>query len=156
MGESIVICELDSPRGQIANSSISDYTSGIYGHSHPVLVKAISDALQNGLQLGAHNTNEERLARGLCSRFPSMEKVRFANSGTEANMLSLAAALRFTRRKKVLVFEGAYHGSLLSFGEREPKSSLRAPFVSCAARWITNSRTSLLRSTITQLLSTQQ
>lgn len=109
---------------------MSDYTSGIYGHSHPILLKAISDALQNGLQLGAHTANEERLARGLCNRFPSMDKVRFANSGTEANMLALSAALRYTKHSKVLVFEKAYHGSLLSFGEREAKSSLRAPFVS--------------------------
>lgn len=110
---------------------MSDYTSGIYGHSNPILVRAISDALQRGLQLGGHTETEARLARGLCSRFPSMDKVRFANSGTEANMLALAVALRYTSRSQVLVFERAYHGSLLSFGEREAKTSLRAPFVSC-------------------------
>lgn len=110
---------------------MSDYTSGIYGHSHPVLLQAISEGLKSGLQLSAHNQNEARLARALCDRFPSMDKVRFANSGTEANMLALSAALRFTGRQKVLVFEKAYHGSLLSFGEREAKTSLRAPFVSC-------------------------
>lgn len=116
---------------------MSDYTSGIYGHSHPVLVATISEALQRGLQLGAHTTNEERLARGLCNRFPSMDKVRFANSGTEANMLALAAALRFTKRSKVLVFERAYHGSLLSFADgKVAKTSLRAPFVS-SETWFT-------------------
>jgi glutamate-1-semialdehyde 2,1-aminomutase len=56
------------------------------------------------------------LAREIVRRFPAMPLLRFTNSGTEANLLALAAAVAHTGRRKVLVFEGAYHGGVLSFG----------------------------------------
>ena len=72
-------------------------------------------ALDNGWNLGAHGVAEARLAALLCARFPSLELVRFTNSGTEANLLALATARVQTGRAKVLVFDGGYHGSILSF-----------------------------------------
>lgn len=114
-------------------TSLSDYTSGIYGKSNAVILAAIQDALSKGLQFGAHNTHEAQLAAGLVSRFPSMDLVRFTNSGTEANLLAIGAGLKFTKRNKVVVFDGAYHGSLLCHfkaGETEPEGVVRAPFVS--------------------------
>src|ERR671936_2252955 len=59
---------------------LREYTAGLYGHSHPVIVQAIGDALANGIVLGAPNVHEGRLAAAVCGRFPSVELVRFCNS----------------------------------------------------------------------------
>ena len=104
---------------------LGEYTAGIYGHWNPVIQAAVIEALRNGLCLSAHNPAEVRLASLICARYPSIERVRFTNSGTEANLLALATAAAFTGRERVLVFEGAYHGSLLKFGE--PRSPIDVP-----------------------------
>jgi glutamate-1-semialdehyde 2,1-aminomutase len=104
---------------------LGEYTAGIYGHSNPVIQAAVIEALRNGLSLSAHSQAEIRLASVICARYPSIELVRFTNSGTEANLLALATAAAFTGRERVLVFEGAYHGSLLKFGE--PRSPINVP-----------------------------
>jgi glutamate-1-semialdehyde 2,1-aminomutase len=62
----------------------------------------------------------------MCERFPSVQLVRFCNSGTEANLFALSAARAFTGRDKVLAFEGAYHGGVFYFGQ--VKSPINAPF----------------------------
>ena len=94
---------------------LGDFTAGIYGHSPQVVRDAITGALQEGMSLSSHTRRERLLAELICARFPSMKLVRFTNSGTEANLLALAAATAVTGRRKVLVFEGAYHGSVLAF-----------------------------------------
>lgn len=96
---------------------LGEYTAGLYGHNHPTIRQAIDTALDSGWNLGAPGVNEAALAQLLCDRFPSVELVRFTNSGTEANLLALATAVLHTGRRSVLVFDGAYHGSLLSFGD---------------------------------------
>ncbi|MBV9822808.1 MAG: aminotransferase class III-fold pyridoxal phosphate-dependent enzyme [Actinobacteria bacterium] len=95
---------------------LGEYTAGLYGHNHPVIRQALDRALDGGWNLGARGANETALADLLCARFPSVELVRFTNSGTEANLVALATAILHTRRRSVLVFDGAYHGSVLSFG----------------------------------------
>ena len=97
---------------------LGEYTAGIYGHSDPIIQKAVQDAMATGWNLGGHSEYEKKLAKIVCERFsPTVELVRFTNSGTEANMLALATAKVWTRgRKNVLVFEGGYHGSTISFG----------------------------------------
>ncbi|KAL7003859.1 hypothetical protein EMMF5_006611, partial [Cystobasidiomycetes sp. EMM_F5] len=64
--------------------------------------------------LGAHTGLEHDLASLITARFPSVDLVRFTNSGTEANFFAIATAIQYTKRRKVMVFEGGYHGSLLS------------------------------------------
>ncbi|KLT39026.1 PLP-dependent transferase [Cutaneotrichosporon oleaginosum] len=124
--------EITDVDGHTYKDFLSDYTSGLYGKSNPVLLEAISKALAQGLQFGAHTPHEARFAAGLVARFPSMDLVRFANSGTEANMLALTTALKHTGRSKVVVFDGAYHGSLLCHfhtGDKGmPEGVVRAPF----------------------------
>jgi len=119
--------------GHVYKDFLSDYTSGIYGKTHPHIHAAISEALARGLQFGGHTLAEAKLASGLVARFPSLELVRFANSGTEANLLAITTAFKHTKRKKIVVFEGAYHGSLLChFHAGEPEDVpgvLRPPFV---------------------------
>ncbi|KAJ5687262.1 hypothetical protein N7536_009881 [Penicillium majusculum] len=96
---------------------VGELSAGLYGHSHPKLQKVLTETIQNvGLSLGATNVYEQRYASLLCERF-SLERVRFTNSGTEANIHCLAAARKFTGRRKAIVFRGAYHGSVLSFGD---------------------------------------
>jgi glutamate-1-semialdehyde 2,1-aminomutase len=91
---------------------LGEYTAGLYGHSHPVIVAAIRDALADGIVLGAPNRYEAFLAETVCARFPSIELVRFCNSGTEANLLALSLARAVTGRSGVLTFSGAYHGGI--------------------------------------------
>ncbi len=96
---------------------LGEYTAGLYGHSHPVIRKAIDQALDDGINRGAHNQLEGKLASLICARFPSIELVRFTNSGTEANLMAITVARHFTQRKKVMVFEGGYHGGIFTFAD---------------------------------------
>jgi glutamate-1-semialdehyde 2,1-aminomutase len=92
---------------------LGEYSAGLYGHSDPHIIAAVKRALDNGIVFGGPNLDEIELARILCARFPSVERVRFTNSGTEANLMALGAARARTGRDKVLVFNGAYHGGVL-------------------------------------------
>jgi glutamate-1-semialdehyde 2,1-aminomutase len=66
------------------------------------------------LNLGANNAKEAEYAALLCSRF-KLDQIRFCNSGTEANLHALAAARHFTKKRKIVVFAGGYHGAVLTF-----------------------------------------
>jgi glutamate-1-semialdehyde 2,1-aminomutase len=105
---------------------LSEFTAGIYGHSHPAIRRAIEEALAGGLNFGAHTEAEARFAAAVCARFPSIDLVRFTNSGTEANMMAVSAARAITGRPKILVFGGGYHGGVFYF--RGHGSPLNAPF----------------------------
>lgn len=110
-------CRLTDVDGHVYVDLLGDYTAGLYGHNNPVIRRAVDKALDGGWNLGAHGTDEAKLAALLCERFPALELVRFTNSGTEANLLALATATTHTGRGTVLVFRGAYHGSVLSFAD---------------------------------------
>ncbi|MBS0558603.1 MAG: aminotransferase class III-fold pyridoxal phosphate-dependent enzyme [Proteobacteria bacterium] len=105
---------------------LGEYTAGLYGHSHPVIRRAIDTALNNGINLGGHTVTEARFARAVCARFPSLERVRFTNSGTEANLMAISLARHFTKRPKVMVFNGGYHGGVFTFAGGG--SPINAPF----------------------------
>ena len=105
---------------------LGEYTAGLYGHSHPVILDAIRAALDDGIVLGAPNRYETLLATTICERFPSVELVRFCNSGTEANLLALSLARVVTGRPAALVFRGGYHGGVFYFVHEG--SPLNAPF----------------------------
>ncbi|TVY71364.1 Beta-phenylalanine transaminase [Lachnellula suecica] len=95
----------------------AEYSAGLFGHSHPVITKAMHDAIDNGFALGGANHFEGRMAQLFCSRFPSIDKIRFSNSGTEANLTALALVKAYTKRNTILVFRGGYHGGLATFGK---------------------------------------
>jgi glutamate-1-semialdehyde 2,1-aminomutase len=82
----------------------------IAGHSHPKVIEAVSTALALGTSFGAPSENELKLAEKICSCLPSIERIRFVSSGTEATMSALRLARAFTRRDKLLKFDGCYHG----------------------------------------------
>jgi glutamate-1-semialdehyde 2,1-aminomutase len=94
---------------------LNEYTAGLAGHSNQTVKAAISAALDRGMSLGGHNGDEIELARLITQRFPSIDSVRFTNSGTEASLMAIAAASAFTKRKKIVAFEGGYHGGVLNF-----------------------------------------
>src|SRR5205823_6615618 len=113
--------------GHVFVDFLGEYTAGLYGHSHPVIVGAIRDALDDGMAFGAPNRYEAVLAEAICERFASIELVRFCNSGTEANLLALSLARAATGRPAILVFEGAYHGGVFLFTS-PGGSPINAPF----------------------------
>jgi glutamate-1-semialdehyde 2,1-aminomutase len=90
---------------------INNFTSLIHGHAHPVLIEAATRQLALGSAFGMPTESEVELAELIAARLPSVEQVRFTNSGTEAVMMALKAARAFTGRPKIAKCEGAYHGS---------------------------------------------
>jgi glutamate-1-semialdehyde 2,1-aminomutase len=90
---------------------ISNYTSLILGHCHPRVVEAVQEQAARLMSVAAPNELEIELAERIRERLPSVELIRFTNSGTEATMLALRAARAFTGREKIAVFAGGYHGS---------------------------------------------
>ena len=106
---------------------VVEFTAGLYGHSNPVIQAAIKGALDSGIVLGGHNTIEARFAEAVCARFPSIERVRFTNSGTEATLIALSALRAMSGRAKVMAFDGAYHGGVLNFAHHG--ASLNVPFL---------------------------
>lgn len=108
---------------------VNEYTAAVFGHSHPVIAEALARASADGLNLGGPGIHEHELAAEITRRFTSMQRLRFCNSGTEANLLALATARAITGRPAVLVFEGAYHGSLLYFSHGASPLNMPIPFV---------------------------
>ncbi|MDB5615907.1 aspartate aminotransferase family protein [Tardiphaga sp.] len=90
---------------------INNFTSLIHGHAHPALIDAATKQLALGSAFGLPTESEVDLAELLAARLPSVDQLRFANSGTEAVMMALKAARAFTGRHKIAKCEGAYHGS---------------------------------------------
>jgi glutamate-1-semialdehyde 2,1-aminomutase len=82
----------------------------ILGHAHPSVVEILQKAVERGTSFGALTELEVELARLVCDMVPSIEVVRFVNSGTEATMSALRVARAYTGRDKILKFEGCYHG----------------------------------------------
>src|SRR6201988_4672781 len=82
----------------------------ILGHAFPPVVEAIREAAWRGASFGASTASEAELAEPVVRAFPSIDKLRFVSSGTEATMSAIRLARAFTGRKLVLKFEGSYHG----------------------------------------------
>lgn len=87
----------------------------ILGHSHPAVVETVREAALKGTSYGAPCENEIKLAQAICEAIPSIEMVRMVNSGTEATMSAIRLARAFTKRSRIVKFEGCYHGHADSF-----------------------------------------
>ena len=96
---------------------LGNFSAGLLGHSPVEVRRAVSSALEGGWTSGAMRTAEIDYASLVCQRFPSIDMVRFTNSGTEANLMAIATAKHFTGRESVMAFHDAYHGGVLFFGE---------------------------------------
>ncbi|MEM8923807.1 MAG: aminotransferase class III-fold pyridoxal phosphate-dependent enzyme [Actinomycetota bacterium] len=119
-------CRLHDVDGFTYVDLLGDYTAALLGHNPPEVAEAVRGVLDRGWSLGAIADGEHRLARLLCERFPSIEQIRFTNSGTEANLMAIQLARHVTGRSKVLVVHNGYHGGLLYFGSGG--SAIQAPF----------------------------
>jgi glutamate-1-semialdehyde 2,1-aminomutase len=82
----------------------------ILGHAHPKIISAIKTAADHGTSFGIPNPFEVTMAKLICSLVPSIQKVRMTNSGTEACMSAIRLARGFTKRDKIIKFDGCYHG----------------------------------------------
>ena len=118
-------CRLWDADGADYVDFLGEYTAGIYGHSHPVIRAAVDRAMNEGINFGASNLLEAKFASVVCKRF-NLERVRFTNSGTEANLMALATACAVTGRRSVMVFYGGYHGGVFTFAGGGNK--INAPF----------------------------
>ena len=87
----------------------------ILGHCHPEVIEALRQVLETGTSFGAPTEMEVELAELICTAYPSIEKVRLTNSGTESAMAAIRLARGFTGRPLILKFEGCYHGHGDSF-----------------------------------------
>src|SRR5262245_24419540 len=86
-------------------------TSLVLGHGHPSIAEALGEQAHRGTAFSTPTVAQIRLARLLCERVPSLETVRFTNSGTEATLMAIRAAWAFTGKTKLAKFEGGYHGA---------------------------------------------
>ena len=86
-------------------------TTLILGHAHPEIVKTLSNQIKEGTVYSAPTDGQFKLAEILVKRIPSIEKIRFTNSGTEATMMAIMAARSYTKKTKIAKFEGGYHGT---------------------------------------------
>jgi glutamate-1-semialdehyde 2,1-aminomutase len=103
-------CYLTDVEGVERIDYLNNMTALIHGHANPTINQAIIEQLQHGTAFSEPAEPELKLARLLVDRVPSLEKVRFANSGTEAVMLAVKLARAFTGRSRIAKFEGFYHG----------------------------------------------
>ena len=95
---------------------MGEYTAALYGHSDPVIIGAVETALHQGIVRGGASDNEAAFSAAICDRFPAIDRVRFCNSGTEANLYALSTARAWTGRSDVIVMKAGYHGGVLYFG----------------------------------------
>ncbi|HLB42470.1 MAG TPA: glutamate-1-semialdehyde 2,1-aminomutase [Gammaproteobacteria bacterium] len=82
----------------------------IVGHAHPYIISRVTEMLQKGVSFGAPTKIEIQLAQKICELMPSIEMIRFVNSGTEAAMSAIRLARGYTKRNKIIKFSGCYHG----------------------------------------------
>jgi glutamate-1-semialdehyde 2,1-aminomutase len=107
-GEGLRTWDLD---GNEYRDFLGNYTSLILGHSHPEVVAAVEAQVRRGSAFAAPTEAEIELAEVIRDRLPSIERIRFTNSGTEATMFAIRAARAFTGRPLLAKFESAYHGT---------------------------------------------
>jgi glutamate-1-semialdehyde 2,1-aminomutase len=92
---------------------VGEFSAGLYGHSDQIIAEAVKTAVTNGMVLGGPTEAEALLAGAVVERFPSVDVLRFCNSGTEANLMALVTATAITGKRKILAFREAYHGGVL-------------------------------------------
>ena len=108
-------CEIVDVDGNRFIDFVCSWGPMIAGHAHPRVVEAIQQTAANGTSFGAPCALEVELAELVCDSIPSMDKVRFVNSGTEATMSAIRLARGYTGKSVVVKFDGCYHGHADSF-----------------------------------------
>jgi glutamate-1-semialdehyde 2,1-aminomutase len=107
-GAGLLVTDVD---GNVYRDFLGNYTSLILGHAHPAVVAAVEAQVRRGSAFAAPTEVEIELAEELRRRVPSIERLRFTSSGTEATMFAIRAARAFTGRQLVARFDRSYHGT---------------------------------------------
>lgn len=139
---------------------INSWGPMILGHAHPEVIAAVQQAAANSLSFGAPTGLELEMAELINTLIPSMEQVRLVSSGTEATMSAIRVARGFTKRSKIIKFEGCYHGhadallvkagsGLLTFGE--PSSAGVPPEVAAHTLTLDYNNTQMLKDTFASI-----
>ncbi|MDF0377922.1 glutamate-1-semialdehyde 2,1-aminomutase [Methylophilus sp. YYY-1] len=139
---------------------INSWGPMILGHAHPEVVAAVQQAAANSLSFGAPTGLELEMAELINQLVPSMEQVRLVSSGTEATMSAIRVARGFTKRNKIIKFEGCYHGhadallvkagsGLLTFGE--PSSAGVPPEVAAHTLTLDYNNSQMLKDTFASM-----
>jgi len=103
---------------------VGTWGPAILGHAHPKIIAAVKAAAEHGTSFGVPNPLEVKMARMICERVPSVQKVRMTSSGTEACMSAVRLARGFTRRDQIIKFDGCYHGHVDSLLVRAGSGAL--------------------------------
>ncbi|TLD17897.1 uncharacterized protein PgNI_01824 [Pyricularia grisea] len=122
-------CLVTSEDGREYVDFVSEYSACMLGHSHPAVAEAVQALMTRGINLGGPSKEEQVLAALLTDRIPSMQRIRFCNSGTEANTMALTLARHHTGRQKILAFENGYHGGFIGFDSGVLPTTLPFDFV---------------------------
>ena len=129
---------------------VGDYAAGLFGSSCEPLRAAAEEAMRRGISLSGLNAPESQLAELISRRIPSMEQVRFCNSGSEACLFAAQLARHATGRPKLLVFNGCYHGGFLIFGHQPAPLTVPIPALHATYNDVEGTR-ALLRANSGQL-----
>jgi glutamate-1-semialdehyde 2,1-aminomutase len=138
----VIACAAGSRIWDVNGREYIDYLSAygpvLLGHAHPGVTAAVHRALENGAVFGATHPQEVRLAERIIAHLPSLERVRFVNTGTEACMSAIRLARAFTQREKIVRFAGNYHGHsdemIFSAGASSDSAPLLSAGVTSAVR----------------------
>jgi glutamate-1-semialdehyde 2,1-aminomutase len=103
---------------------VGDFAAGVFGHQCEPIQRAVLQALRSGLSLSGPNTHEVEFAELISRRIPSMEQLRFCNSGSEACLFAAQLSRHATQRPALLVFNGCYHGGFMSYAAKDPPLSV--------------------------------
>jgi glutamate-1-semialdehyde 2,1-aminomutase len=103
-------CRVTTVDGDELIDYVGTWGPAILGHAHPKIIKAVQDTAAHGTSFGIPNPLEVTMAKLICASVPSVQKVRMTNSGTEACMSAIRLARGFTKREKIIKFDGCYHG----------------------------------------------
>jgi glutamate-1-semialdehyde 2,1-aminomutase len=122
---------------------VGDFAAGVFGHRCEPIRRAVLQTFSSGLSLSGPNTHEVEFAEFISRRIPSMEQLRFCNSGSEACLFAAQLARHATQRPALLVFNGCYHGGFMSYGAKDPPLSVPLPLVKATYNDVPGTRAAL-------------
>ncbi|HVW71312.1 MAG TPA: aminotransferase class III-fold pyridoxal phosphate-dependent enzyme [Steroidobacteraceae bacterium] len=129
---------------------VGDFAAGVFGSTCEPIQRTVTETLRSGIFLSGLNTSEKELAEVISRRIPSMEQVRFCNSGTEACLYAAQLVRHATGRPKLLVFNGCYHGGFMIYGANDPPLSMPYPLIKATYNDVEGTR-ALLRANASDL-----
>ncbi|MEP6546922.1 MAG: aminotransferase class III-fold pyridoxal phosphate-dependent enzyme [Gammaproteobacteria bacterium] len=143
-------CRIIDVDGHEYLNLVGDYAAGLFGQGCEALQRAALGAMQAGISLSGPNTYEVEFAEYISKRIPSMEQLRFCNSGSEACLFATLVARHATGKPKILVFNGCYHGGFMIYGAVDPALSVPFPLVKARYNDIEGTR-AILRANATDI-----